>query len=45
MKIFFSILVLRNIVKKRLANKVVRKLYNQYYDVVYKYSHKKLFKL
>jgi hypothetical protein len=44
-KIFFSIMVLRNIVKKNLANKVVKRIYNQYYDVIYKYSHKKLYKL
>jgi hypothetical protein len=44
-KVLFSIMIMRNIVKKKLANKVIKRIYNQYYDVVYKYSHKKLFKL
>lgn len=26
-------------------DKVVKKVYNIYYDVIYKYSHKKLFKI
>ena len=38
-------MAIRNVSKKMLSCKIVMKVYNVYYDVLYKYSHKKFYKL
>lgn len=45
LRILLASMLLRNIAKKYVMIKMVKRQYSCYYDVVYKYSHKKMSKL